>query len=331
MCESSRSPILVTGSHRSGSTWVGKMIAASPATGYIQEPFHPVHSLGIFNSAVAHDYTWVSDHNGGLYEAAFRDTLEFRYDLAAGARSVASAPKLAKMLVECARSGLYRWQGRRALLKDPLALFAAEWIAARFDAQVVVLIRHPAAFVNSLIKAKWRHPFAHFLEQPRLMAEHLSPFQHEIERFAHRQHDIVDEGTLLWRITHHMIAKYRQEHPDWLFVRHEDLSNEPITQFGRIFEYLRLAYTRGVKRTIRAYTREGNPAERPGEPWPAASRLDSRKNVNRWMQRLSAGQIEQIRRQSADVWPVFYTEDDWHPGYTGCPDVVATETAISPN
>src|SRR5579863_725251 len=156
--EGPRRPILVTGSHRSGSTWVGKMIAASSATGYISEPFNPVHSRGIFNAAAAHYYTGVSDHNGGLYEAALSDTIEFKYDLAAGAKSVTSARKLAKMLVDCARSGLYRWQGRRALLKDPLALFAAEWIAARFDVQVVVLIRHPAAFVNSLMKAKWRHP-----------------------------------------------------------------------------------------------------------------------------------------------------------------------------
>ena len=31
-------PILVTGSHRSGSTWVGKMLATSPSVNYIHEP-----------------------------------------------------------------------------------------------------------------------------------------------------------------------------------------------------------------------------------------------------------------------------------------------------
>ena len=33
-------PILVTGSHRSGSTWLGQMIGASDAVGYIHEPFN---------------------------------------------------------------------------------------------------------------------------------------------------------------------------------------------------------------------------------------------------------------------------------------------------
>jgi len=33
-------PILVTGSHRSGTTWAGKMISACPNVGYIHEPFN---------------------------------------------------------------------------------------------------------------------------------------------------------------------------------------------------------------------------------------------------------------------------------------------------
>lgn len=287
------------------------MIAASSATGYIGEPFSPTHSRGVFNAATDHYYTWVSDHNGYLYEAALRDTIAFKYDLAAAAKSVTNARQFASMLLGYCQSSLYRREGRRALLRDPMALFAAEWIAAKLDAQVVVLIRHPAAFVNSLIKANWRHSFSNFLEQPGLMAAHLSPFQSEMERFSGKESDIVEEGTLLWRITHHMIMKYKQAQPGWLYVRHEDLSRDPITHFDKIFNYLGLAYTSEVKRKIEEYTRRGNPIERLGKPWPAVARLDSRKNLNRWMDRLSAGQIARIREQSADVWPVFYTADDW--------------------
>jgi hypothetical protein len=289
------------------------MIAASSVTGYIQEPFSPLHSRGVFNAATDHYYTWVSDHNGCLFEAALRDTIAFKYDLAAAAKSVTNARQFASMLVGYCRSCMYRREGRRALLKDPLALFAAEWIAAKIDAQVVVLIRHPAAFVSSLIKANWRHPFSNFLEQPGLMAAHLSPFQSEVERLSRNKSDsdIVEEGTLLWRITHHMIMKYKQARPDWLYVRHEDLSRDPIAHFHGIFEYLRLPYTSGVKQRIEEYTRQGNPIERPGEPSPAVARLDSRKNLSRWMDRLSARQIARIQEQTADVWPFFYTADDW--------------------
>ena len=33
-------PILVTGSHLSGTTWVGRMIAVSPCVAYLHEPFN---------------------------------------------------------------------------------------------------------------------------------------------------------------------------------------------------------------------------------------------------------------------------------------------------
>ncbi len=309
----SRRPILITGSHRSGSTWVGRMVASSPAIGYIWEPFNPRHSRGIFNAPVERYYTWVSDHNDHRYEAALRETLAFKYGVVAGVKSLTGIKDCAKLPLDYCRSLLYRREGRRGLLKDPLALFSAEWIAAKFDVQVVVLIRHPAAFVNSLLKAQWRHRFSHFLEQPELMAERLAPFREEIERAARRTGDIVDEGTLLWRINHYAIRKYRETHPDWLFIRHEDLSIAPAAGFEEIFRHLGLDYTSRVKKTIEAYSRAGNPVERPDPPSPPAAKLDSQKNVDRWAYRLSAEQIERIRRGSADVWPTFYTDEDWEP------------------
>jgi len=37
----SKSPILVTGMHRSGTTWVGRMLAASREAVYFHEPLNP--------------------------------------------------------------------------------------------------------------------------------------------------------------------------------------------------------------------------------------------------------------------------------------------------
>ena len=38
-----RSPILVTGLPRSGTSWVGKMLAASGELVYVNEPLNPQH------------------------------------------------------------------------------------------------------------------------------------------------------------------------------------------------------------------------------------------------------------------------------------------------
>jgi hypothetical protein len=50
-------PILVTGAHRSGTTWVGRMLALVPGVEYIHEPFNPVGPAGICNARFDHYYT----------------------------------------------------------------------------------------------------------------------------------------------------------------------------------------------------------------------------------------------------------------------------------
>jgi len=63
----SKTKILVTGSHRSGTTWVAKMIANSPSVGYIHEPFNPtIYRPGIC-AAKFRGFTYISKEN----EAAF--------------------------------------------------------------------------------------------------------------------------------------------------------------------------------------------------------------------------------------------------------------------
>ncbi|HUH21151.1 MAG TPA: hypothetical protein VLZ09_04715, partial [Gaiellaceae bacterium] len=49
MTASAKRPILVTGAHRSGTTWVGKMLALAPGVGYVHEPFNPRFSAGRFD------------------------------------------------------------------------------------------------------------------------------------------------------------------------------------------------------------------------------------------------------------------------------------------
>ena len=49
--------------------------------------------------------------------------------------------------------------GLRPLLKDPIAIMSCEWLAETFNMDVIVVIRHPAAFVASLKVAGWEFAF----------------------------------------------------------------------------------------------------------------------------------------------------------------------------
>jgi LPS sulfotransferase NodH len=59
MADSPLTPILVTGTHRSGTTWLGKMLAADASTAYISEPLNVLHRPGVLRAEVRHWYQYI--------------------------------------------------------------------------------------------------------------------------------------------------------------------------------------------------------------------------------------------------------------------------------
>jgi hypothetical protein len=193
-------------------------------------------------------------------------------------------------------------------MKDPLAFFSAEWLARLFDMQVVVMIRHPAAFCSSLKILNWRSNFNDFTNQPLLMEKYLGSFADEMREFAKTERNIIDQGILVWNCFHTTIRSYKDRHPDWLFVKHEDLSSDPCERFRWLYKELNLEFTPAAQRIIEANTGEHNPAEKaPGRPFTR----NSKKNITNWKTRLSTAEIDRIRRGTADVCASFYTSADW--------------------
>lgn len=286
------------------------MIGASDAIGYIHEPFNINRGPGLCRSRFPYWFTYIPPGTDGEVADDFRRMLAFRYNYLAQARRVRSRTDAKVLVRDGGRFLRFRARRARPLVKDPMALFSAEWIAETFDAQVVVVVRHPAAFASSIKLDGWAHPFSHFLEQPALIEAHLEPFRDEIESFAREEHDLLDQAALLWRLVHHAIAGYRSRHPDWLIVRHEDLSREPVEGFAGVFEALDLPYTERVREAIRRSTSSSNPAGRDSNRHLFHTR-DSRANVDNWRHRLTPDEVQQVRTRVADVSPLFYGDDEW--------------------
>ena len=222
------------------------MIAASREVGYIHEPFNPSHRPGVCQTHVDRYFLNVYDAKRPTWRSALQKTLSFQYSYQAEWDSVRSPKDVLRMIRDASKFAWHRKKQNRALMKDPIALFSAEWIAETFNAQVVVLMRHPAAFVSSLKRLGWDFPFEDLLSQRRLMSTILAPFREDIETYERESPDIIDQGILLWRIFAHTFISYRDCHPDWQFVRHEDLAADPDIHFGSIFDHLNLRFTDSV-------------------------------------------------------------------------------------
>jgi hypothetical protein len=300
-------PILVTGAHRSGTTWVGKMLALAPGVAYLHEPFSPKTPKGLSPAGFDRYFTVVTAANEGRYRAGLQRTLEQRYDLGAQLRSARSWRDVARIPRDYVRLRRTRSSSERALVKDPIALLSAEWLAESFGMVVVVLIRHPAAFAASLKRLGWKHSFATFIQDGQV-PEVVRPFEAEIREQAIRPGEILAQAALLWRLLYNAVDGYRERHPDWAFVRHEDASAASVATFERLYAQLGLDFTAGAREAIVRASAADNPAELTT---PHAVELDSAASLGRWRDDLTTAEIETLRERTRDVWPRFYSDEDW--------------------
>jgi hypothetical protein len=308
-------PILVTGSHRSGSTWVGRMIASHPRVGYIEEPFNAKLRP---SSPVDHMWHHVTDADAAAYIAYLSGPLGFQHSWW---RDVCDRPhprRLVGATLRALAAWRRRWDRSRPLMKDPMAIFSAEWLADTFDMDVIVLIRHPLAFASSLKRLGWTFPFHHLTMQPRLLEDfELEPYRDEMDRLYRTSTDAVEHAILLWRIFHLVIRQYQRRHPDWSFLRHEDLSLRPVEEFQKLFARLGLDWHRRVRKTIAEHTSEQNVAEAPDRKIHELKR-DSKANIWNWTHRLLPEEVARVRKGTEDLAQLFYPEPDWYrtPGPT---------------
>jgi hypothetical protein len=174
------------------------------------------------------------------------------------------------------------------------------------------MIRHPAAFVSSIKKLNWTHPFSHFLEQSLLMETVLSPFTAEIKEYASKEYSITDQAILLWRLLHYVTMNYQRRHRAWIFVRHEDLSQDPLVGFAQLYKQLSLEFSDQARARILEYSSPANPIDTDAPVGSDATlKRNSQENMWNWKNRLTPTEIKTIRERVEDISKAFYTNEDW--------------------
>lgn len=316
-----KSPILVTGAHRTGTTWVGKMLAASGEAAYISEPLNVLHRRGVLKVPTKYWYTYICPDNENDYLPAVQEMLTFNYHFRAEFRSLSSRePEV--LFRDLLRMGRDSWsfvqgkvRGQRPLVKDPFAVFSIPWFVQRLGFQVVVTVRHPAAFASSLKRLDWPFQFIDLLKQPLLMRDWLEPFRQEIEELLIKVDpsatpDILAQGSLLWRIIYTTVARMQQDIPQIQIVRHEDLSLDPLSGYKNCYQRLGLSFSPKAQKVISESSSSENPTE--GSKQNAFdTHLNSRANLNNWKKRLSPAEIQKIRLLTDETAALFYPDFSW--------------------
>jgi len=284
-------PILVTGSHRSGSTWVGKMLALPSEVKYISEPFNPIIGIKKINKW----FLYINDKNEAEYQSEIERLLKFMGDVPFNLPAV-------KYWLNALRPGK-----KRPLLKDPIAAMSSDWLSSTFNMQVVVLLRHPAAFHSSLKRVNWHFDFNNFLDQTELMSDHLSSLKPLIEK---PNKTYVEEAGILWLCIYRVLDAFSQKHPDWIVVRHEDLSRNPVEEYQKLYQKLDLEFTNKIKAEIIKTSGGHNSAEAKQGQALDLNR-DSRGLIKSWQKHLSQEEIKRIRELTEPLAHKYYSDQDW--------------------
>jgi len=303
-------PILVTGAHRSGTTWVGKMIASGGQVAYISEPLNVWHRPGVLRVPVKFWYTYICEHNESAYLNSLNETILFNYHLLEEIKSLRSVKDTLRMGRDASIFMRGKVLNQRPLLKDPFAVFSAPWFSKRLGSQIVTVVRHPAAFASSLKRLRWSFDFRNILSQPLLMEEQLDPFRSQMEAHLHQPVDVIEQASLLWRMIYLVVQRYKEMNPAFLVLRHEDLSTNPIEEFRKLFDSLGLAFSPRIQERVRASSSSQNPAERPDETVYAVD-LDSKANMYNWKQRLSKEEITRVHKLTGEIASHWYPDREW--------------------
>ena len=300
-------PILVTGAHRSGTTWVGKMLASSQVA-YISEPLNVLHRPGVLRARVMHWYQYICDDNEAEYLAPFEELLDYRYHTWGEIKSIRSLKDFLRMGRDFKIFYNALEHGQRALLKDPFAVFSIPWFTKQFDFKVIVTVRHPAAFASSLKRLGWNFDFNDLLNQPLLMRDHLEPYRGQMQ--AVKVDDVIGQASLLWTMIYKTVHSQGQLDRRLIIVRHEDLSRDPVSGFRDLYAALGLDFTHHAEEKILNSSSSENPTELSRRKTHSV-KMDSRASIETWKTKLSADEIKRIRDMTEESARLFYPDPNW--------------------
>lgn len=297
--------ILITGPHRSGTTWIGNTIAAHGGMRMLLEPFNsnfPPYGFGV---KLHHPYAHYQSSDQ-------QDELKRAFDSALNSGPAGYAGGVCRATDAGWKTPLrFGWhylqalKAPRVLIKDPIALFSADWLHSQYDLAVICTMRSPWAFVASLKVAKWGFSFKHLTKQQALMSELPVALVTKMHELIESSDDKIEKWSHLWNVLHHQILNYRRRFPSWLFVRFEDVAADPKNGFTTMLDYLGLDMSAEVAQYIEDFTSNKNKSETHSTSYQPR---DSKKMLETWRDRLTHDEIAQVTEATRDLAQELYPE-----------------------
>ena len=293
--------IFVTGIHRSGSTFLGKIISHHSKVKYIHEPFNL--EFPKVKKPITYWYHYIDSNTPKVRQIEFIEYINsfYKLDIKSIQLNYARSRSL-KQYLKTTLELASRYRKKIPLIKDPIALMSTEWIYQNFHPKIIVSIRHPAAFIASIKVKNWEFDFKNLQLQGEFVETKLNKYKNQIDKYVETPPDIIEQGILIWNIVHDIIYEYQKKYKEWYFIKNEDISLNPLLEYEKIFKFLELDLNEKIRKEII----DSTTSSRPGK-----LKRNSKENIKSWKKRLTEEEINNIKSKTKPIWEKFYTEKDW--------------------
>lgn len=307
--------ILVAGNPRSGTTFVGKMLALNKSVQYLDEPFNAEFGmLGVksyFPYVNQTNPDELSLHNKKLVDDFFNRKAEFRK--LDPKTSTNKKQYLGRKLFGTKNN--YQYKNlfynpaiKTGIIKDPTASLLSLYMAQEYNIPVLVVIRHPLATMASFKRLNMIHDIKHLHLQPDLAKNYLLPITKSLNlnKLSPLQHNSYH-----WLIIHSILADFAKNNKNFKVITHEQISEDPINEFKKLYKEYGLKFTKNVIGKIQDYTAANNPSAAPNNQMHHLKR-NSKQTTKEWKNILTKKEIQTIKSITKNFATQYYPKETWN-------------------
>lgn len=255
--------ILVTGAARSGTTWLGDLIAAQLPSRIMFEPFNP-HLVKEYRQFQYFQYMRPEEENQALYDYS---------------RSIFTGEIRNRWIDHKNEQFLPRYR----VIKEIRANLILKWLQTRFpEVPILFLIRHPCAVVLSRMELQWAtdSDIDPFLAQRNLVEDHLSQYHELIQNATSDE----EKHAIIWCVSN-LVPLRQFEHNELNLIYYENLCVHADRELPRVFEMIGQQYQPSARQRI----------DRPSMTTREASAIvRGTDKITRWQNILNASQVDRI-------------------------------------
>jgi hypothetical protein len=270
--------IFVTGTPRSGTTFVGRILSLPLAVDYVHEPFNPYCGLRGIDQMYLYERT--SSSSSSKYREVIHRIFKHEFTFTTG---YFKEDPYWKTVLKRIIGSQSTWSLRLVklnpfheamVIKDPIGCLLTEYLVENYDVKPVIMLRHPVAVVASIVRLGWEMNLDPIRKQSELVEDYFSD---ELEFLYAPRSDVVEESAAAWRAINKVLLTQTGRHQGWQVMLHDDLGKNPVGHFRTLYQALDLPWSSRIERKVIQLTARENPVAAPN------------------------GQVHQFRRNSADL------------------------------